>query len=152
MILKVQIVRYVDDHFPGWVECEFFDAENYHHTIMEKVPVVSEEWFGPDSGYPQEGGLRCEILGRWRDVDGRDLVRITIEEPDHVETTEGVTEFVVLSSQVISAEATISQLEKQVAKYEDKAQIEPKRASALLHNAKICRERIVNLRNGHWKS
>jgi hypothetical protein len=39
--LAVWIVRFVDQHFPGWVECEFIDAEGRRHTVRDKVPVFT---------------------------------------------------------------------------------------------------------------
>jgi hypothetical protein len=150
--LKLQILRYVDDHFPGWVECEFTDAERQHHTVVDKVPIVSEESLGPEDEYPKRGTVRCEILERWHDSDGRDLSRITIERPDGVETKEGVSEFIVLSSQVVSAEATMADLEEKARAYEEQAKSQPNRASLLMHDAELCREWIAALRNGHWKS
>jgi hypothetical protein len=152
MELKVQIVRYVDDHFTGWVECEFFDAENNRHSFVEKAPVVSDQWFGPNDSYPQNGSIRCEILESWHDVGCRELVRVTTERPDCVEIKEGKSEFVVLSSQVVFAEATIVELEKKAREYEERSKTEPDRiATALRHRAKQCRESIAALRNGHWR-
>ncbi len=150
MQLKVKIVRYVDDHFPGFVECEFVDSESHHHTLVEKGPVVCDQWPGPEDSYPKNGLIRCEILQRWQDSDGHDLLRVTTQHPDNVETKEGLTEFVVLSSQVISAEATIAELEKKATAYEEQAKSEPSRADAFLHDAEMSRECIRALRNGHW--
>jgi hypothetical protein len=67
------------------------------------------------------GEIRCEILEQWHSPDGRDLLRVTTERPDYVETKDGVTEFVVLSSQVISAEATIFEIERKAKDCEDRA-------------------------------
>jgi hypothetical protein len=150
--LKLQILRYVDDHFPGWVECQFSDAEHRDHSLVEKVPVVSEESLGPEDIYPKSGTIRCEILEQWQDPDGRNLCRVTTERPDSVETSEGVSEFVVLSSQVVPAEDTIAELEQKVRAYEEEAQSQPDRASILKHYAEVCREWIAALRSGHWKS
>ena len=112
MQLRVQIVRYVEDYFPGIVECELLDAAGSVHTFIEKGPVVSDKWPGPEDKYPMSGIIRCEILERWHDPEGRDLVRVTTEQPDYVETKNGMMEFVVLSSQVISAEETIAETER----------------------------------------
>jgi len=154
--LKLQILRYVDDRFPGWVECEFIDAERHRHSLVEKVPLVSDELLEPEDTYPKSGTIRCEILEQWDDPNGRELVRVTIERPDSVETTEGVSEFVVLSSQVVSAEDTIAELEQKARAYEGEAnslaKSQPNRTSALMHNAEVCREWIEALRSGHWKS
>jgi hypothetical protein len=153
MVLTVQVVRYVDNSFPGWVECEFLDAENHRHTVVEKVPVVTTEDCGPDSTYPQTGGIRCEILTRWQDARGRDLVRVTTSRPDGVESTEGVSDFAVLSSQVVSAEATIAELEKKAAECEEKLKTQLDReAAALRQNANAYREWIAALKGGHWRS
>jgi hypothetical protein len=72
--------------------------------------------------------------------------------PDAVETTEGVSEFVVLSSQVVSAEDTIAELEQKARAKEEEAQSQPNRASMLKRHAEEYRESIAALRSGHWKS
>ena len=152
MQLRVQIVRYVEDYFPGIVECEFVDAAGHVHSFIEKGPVVSDEWPGPQHNYPMRGIIRCEILGQWHDPDGRDLIRITTEQPDYVETEDGLKEFVVLSSQVISAEETIAEAERKAQDCEDRAKSDPNRADKLLREAASHREWIVGLKRGHWRS
>jgi hypothetical protein len=67
---------------------------------------------GPEDKYSMNGSIRCEILERWDDPEGHDLARVTTEQPDYVETKDGVMRFVVLSSQVISAEETIAETER----------------------------------------
>lgn len=151
MILKVQVVRYVDNGFPGWVESEFIDAEGRRHEFVEKVPIISDEQIGPEDIYPRNGRIRCEILEQWRDAKDRDLVRVNTLVPDAVETTEGASEFVVYPSQVVSAEATIADLEAKAAGFEEKARAQSTRAGLLLRQAEWCRENIAALRHGHWK-
>jgi len=152
MQLKVQIVRYVDDHFPGFVECELVDASGRIHTFVEKGPVVSDKWPGPDGSYPMSGEIRCEILEQGHCQDGRELLRVTTEQPDYVETKDGVAEFVVLSSQVISAEATIADTEQKAKDCEDRSKSDPIRADALLREAASFREWIAGLKRGRWRS
>ncbi len=84
--LAVQIVRCVDDeHQPGWIECEFADAEGRRHTIVDKIPIFSmDPTLDPLDGntkYPQPGGVACEILDAWHDPQGRKLDRITVDRP-----------------------------------------------------------------------
>src|SRR5215471_11505967 len=99
--LIVQIVRWVDDDpQPGIVACEFEDAEGYLHTVIEKQAVASEVCLDASSAYPRPGIIRCEVLTQWRDSKGRELARITTERPYSIETTEGLSEFVVLASQL----------------------------------------------------
>src|SRR5215472_2205813 len=98
--LRVEIVRFVDDHQPVVVTCEFTDADENRHTIIEKVPVVSRERLNNKSRYPRLGGVRCRILDRFSRSDGVKVMRISTGSPDHVKTVEGRTEFLVVASDV----------------------------------------------------
>ena len=151
MQLRVQIIRFVEGYFPGIVECELVDAAGRLHTFIEKAPVVSDEWPGPEDKYPMNGIIRCEILERRHDPDGRDLVRVTTEQPDYVETQDGVMEFVVLSSQVISAGETIAEAEREARDCEDRAKSDPIQADELLRRAASLRKWIACLKHGHWR-
>ena len=93
--LIVQIVQFVDSHQPGWVQCEFVDADGRHHLIIEKIPVVTSAHLDADSEYPKPGGVRCEILKRYRNEKGQELVCITTDRPSSIESTEGTSEFTV---------------------------------------------------------
>lgn len=96
----VQIIRFVDDYQPGWVACEFVDAEGRRHQIVEKVPVVSSDYLDADSAYPRDGQVACEVMGCWTDAGGRELVRVTTARPWGIESSEGLAEFVLLASQL----------------------------------------------------
>jgi len=98
--LAVQIVRFVDDTQPGRVACEFKDAEGRRHTLVDKVPIFSSKLLDAASNYPQWGLVRCEVMKRWQDDRGRELARISMARPDDIESTEGLSEFVVLSAQL----------------------------------------------------
>ena len=99
-LLTVQIVRFVDPHQPGFVECEFTDADDRRHTLVDKVPIFTVEDLDGSSAYPRPGGAPCEILLRWKDADGRDLVRLTLTKPVGMESADGRAEFTVLASQL----------------------------------------------------
>lgn len=62
--VRVEIVRYTDDHQPGFVECQFNDAAGQLRSFEEKVPVVTTESLDANSGYPRPGSVGCTILGR----------------------------------------------------------------------------------------
>lgn len=98
--LRVDIVRFVDEYQPGIVECLFNDVWNQPHTIVDKIPLFTEEGLGSDSKYPQPGSIRCEVLDRSIDVQGRRITRITIAQPDNLESADGTSEFVVFDSEV----------------------------------------------------
>jgi hypothetical protein len=98
--VTVPILRFVDEHQPGFVECVLTDASGNQHLIVEKVPVVSREDLWSNSIYPRLGRIACEVEAEWKDADGRSFVRINTERPWSVESSEGATVFVVLASQV----------------------------------------------------
>ncbi|MGE0144389.1 MAG: hypothetical protein AB7I19_11420 [Planctomycetota bacterium] len=102
--LAVAIVRFVDEHQPGFVECVLRDAANEQHVFVEKVPVVTTEDLWATSNYPRPGVIECVVLEQWEDSGGCSLVRVTTEQPWGVESTRGETEFVVLASQVVRSE------------------------------------------------
>jgi hypothetical protein len=103
MSLAVQIVRFVDEHQPGWVECQFVDAAGRCHTFLDKVPIFATADLGPNSTYLHPGLIRCEVLSQSQDMLGRIIVNITTARPDHVESTEGLSDFAVLSDQLSAA-------------------------------------------------
>jgi hypothetical protein len=96
--LRVSIVRFVDDSFPGWVECDFKDAYDKKHTIVDKVPMVTTEMLDSTSPYPAIGSVPCQVREECHDAQGRDLVRIATVP---IESTEGIWEFTVLSEQLL---------------------------------------------------
>jgi hypothetical protein len=95
--LAVQIVRFVDDSFPGWVECQFADAAGRVHTIVDKYPSFTADTLDAHSHYPRSGEIRCQIVSRSKDDRGGELVRIRMPG---IESTEGLSEFVVLPMQL----------------------------------------------------
>jgi hypothetical protein len=82
------------------VACEFVDAEGRRHTLIDKVPIFTVELLDATSNYPKPGSVGCEVLNQWEDGKGRKLVRISTAKPFDIESTEGLSEFVVLSTQL----------------------------------------------------
>ena len=105
--LRVRIVRYVDAHQPGWVVCEFEDAEGFTHAVVDKVPILMRENLDQGSAYPKSGLMQCEVIERWLDANGRGVARITIDRPLSNETSEGKTEFVVYAAQLSTGAGTV---------------------------------------------
>jgi len=97
--LRVSIIRFINEDQPGFVECEFTDANGTVHTLADKVPIFSLEALWSDSIYPQPEFARCEVLARSQDSRGQ-LARVTIARPDGLESSGGLSEFVVLESQL----------------------------------------------------
>jgi len=99
--LRVDIVRFVDAHQPGIVECEFADAEGERHKLIDKVPMFTNEDLWTDSIYPRPGVVGCRILGRLESDRSGENLRVTIAFLDGVESTKGKTEFTVFDSQIL---------------------------------------------------
>ena len=98
--LDVEIVRFVDSHQPGFVECAITDAQGSKHLFVEKLPVVTVEALSENSSYPRRGTIQCVLLERWRDATGTELVSVDTSKPWSIESTAGQTRFEVLASQV----------------------------------------------------
>jgi hypothetical protein len=105
--IPVTISRFVDEHQPGFVECVLTDAFGQQHLFVEKVPVVTLEDLWSTSTYPRPGELACEIEAEWQDTEGRFLVRVNTERPCGIESTVGMTNFVLVSSQVLRDERQV---------------------------------------------
>jgi len=100
--LKVQIARFVDGDFPGWVECELVDANGRRHVLKDKVPIFTVEDLDANSEYPRPGAISCEVLERYQDEKGQELVRVSTIKPSDIESIEGLSEFTVPANLVAS--------------------------------------------------
>jgi hypothetical protein len=100
--LVVQIERFVDEHFPGFVGCVLTDADGVRHEFIEKGPVVSTNDLRSESIYPQSGCIGCVIEDKWVDDLGRSLVRVNTKKPWSIESLEGATTFTVFEKQILS--------------------------------------------------
>jgi hypothetical protein len=101
--LVIEISRHEDDSFPGWVECVLVDAFDKRHLFVEKVSIVSLEPLDKASAYPQQGAMACVVEARWCDEDGRRVARVCTSQPWGIESSEGISRFVVLESQLTPA-------------------------------------------------
>jgi hypothetical protein len=98
--LDLQIVRYVDDSFPGWVASEFVDSDGARHTLVDRWPIFTTDILDETSTYPRPGRAPCKVMSRYLDDRGREIARISIARPVAMESTDGLSEFTVLSSQL----------------------------------------------------
>jgi hypothetical protein len=98
--LPVTIERFVDDEFPGVVECVLVDSDDCAHRFVEKAPVVSTVDLSFDSIFPQPGHIACLIQDEWTDKRGRQLVRVDTVKPWGIESTTSETTFTVLREQI----------------------------------------------------
>ncbi len=100
--VKIQIIKISDiSSCPGRVECILNDAWGNQHTFNEKIPIVTSHKIDTSSEFPQDGVIRCEVLMEWRNEEGKKIITVTTENPDHVETISGIFEFDLFSDQVL---------------------------------------------------
>jgi hypothetical protein len=92
--LIVTITRYADEHQPGWVECEFADADGRLHHFLESGLVVSQHVLTAASDYPRVGRISCRIAEEWGDQSGIDLARIFLDAAG----ADDETSYVILAS------------------------------------------------------
>ena len=79
--VSVEIVRYVDDSQPGWVEARLRDASGREGAFVEKAPVLTEAPLSAGSSYPQPGVIACEVVGSWLDESGWEVRAISTSSP-----------------------------------------------------------------------
>ena|ERR1700722_15152475 len=86
--VRVQIVRFVDEADPGFVECELLDAHGRRWLFVEKGPVVTSDYLTAQDSYPRPGVIACAILGRTGQI-----AHIDTASPWGIESTQGETKF-----------------------------------------------------------
>jgi hypothetical protein len=97
LAVRVAILRYIDDAFPGVVELELVDTRERRWLFHEKVPVVTHEALDATSVYPRPGLIACELIAR----DGQ-IARVSTARPWGIESIEGETEFDVFVELLVS--------------------------------------------------
>ena len=98
--LRVDIIGFVDESFPGFIRCAFEDANGNRHTFIEKIPVVTSEDLWSDSVYPQQGVVPCEKV---ETLDGGSgLACITIGVGDSLDSPGYSEQFIVRESQLVN--------------------------------------------------
>jgi hypothetical protein len=98
--VAVEITRFVDDSFPGWVEFVLNDARGVTWVFVDKVPVVSAEDLSEASHYPRPATIECEVVPDPSVSRAADLVTIDTQRPWGIESKDGISKFVVHQSQL----------------------------------------------------
>lgn len=69
--VRVEVVRWVDEGFPGWAEAELTEADGSVAAIVEKAPVLDGAGrLTPDGPFPVALVLPCDVLRRSTGPDG----------------------------------------------------------------------------------
>jgi hypothetical protein len=96
--VAVEVTRFVDANFPGWVEFVLHDALGTKWTFVDKVPVLSVEALSEASHYPRPAMIECEVVPD--PSAAADLVKIDTSRPWGIEAEDGTSTFVVHRSQL----------------------------------------------------
>jgi hypothetical protein len=100
VFLRCEAVRWVDDEpQPGLVEVRFADAHQQQWAFVDKWPVFTGDDLTPDSDYPLEVGILCDILTTDNTAD---TVTISVT-PWGLESLDGRVEFEVRADQLITS-------------------------------------------------
>ena len=102
--VNVLIAKWVDNYEPGSVECELTDAHGRKWRFVEKLPIVTRDSLHVSSVFPQRGVIACEVISNSIDVAAGAVAEIDTTRPWGVESTDGVTRFVVRSEQLMTFE------------------------------------------------
>jgi hypothetical protein len=97
---RAQIIRWVSDDFPGFVECRFAGALGREWSLIEKLPVVTNADLRSNSQFPQPALIACEVVAGGQDDAGRKIAEITTITPFAIEATDGTTCFQLYAEQL----------------------------------------------------
>ena len=95
--VEVSILRMIDDHYPGFVECELIDLDGKRHMFVDKLPIFEGDEADVDAGFPRIGYIRCQVVRSTVDT-----ALIDTGLPDAVESKSGETRFLVRLPQIVS--------------------------------------------------
>jgi hypothetical protein len=98
--IRAQIIRWVSDDFPGFVECRFTDTLGREWSLIEKLPAVTDVDLRSGSQFPQPALVACEVLAVAQDNAGRKIAEITTITPFAIEATDGASRFLLYAEQL----------------------------------------------------
>ena len=98
--LRIDIIGFAGEYFPGFVHCAFADANGKRHTFIEKIPIVTTLMLWSDSSYPQPGMVPCDTVEVLQDESQRSLALVSISVKGSMDSPYDSAQFVVLESQL----------------------------------------------------
>lgn len=98
--IRAEIIGWVSDDFPGFVECRFTDRFGKVWAVVEKLPVLTDADLRSNSPFPQPALIACEVVATRRDNAGREFTDITTLTPWAVRATDGTTTFQMYTEQL----------------------------------------------------
>ena len=99
--IEVDIICIADNSQPGWVKCVFKDIHDKEWTIIEKLPVVSDEYLSKKSQFPLKGFVAGSIVSERYDANNNKIVLFSTEMPWDINAETGEAQFEVFADQII---------------------------------------------------
>lgn len=99
--IRVSIVGYAADPFPGWVEATLVDASGVAHTFHEKGPVIAGDVMDANTHLPHAGVVEGRLMARFTRDDGSKVVIVDTEEPWGIRSSAGVARFCVFEDKLV---------------------------------------------------
>jgi hypothetical protein len=100
--IKAEILRWVEDDPPGFVECGFIDCHGREWRFVVKLPYVSADpAVDSASNFPLPCFIECEIVRRRTGSNASAIVEVDTERPHHICSAEDVMRFEVFEHQLV---------------------------------------------------
>jgi hypothetical protein len=96
--IAIQLLRFVDDHQPGFVEFELCDAYGHQHLFVEKIPVVTLLNVNSTSSFPISEKLDCTIALKRTSIDSTIQFEVDTTAPWGVVSNTNQSKFWVKST------------------------------------------------------
>jgi hypothetical protein len=99
--IRVAIVRCLDDVWPAFIECEFFDAHGECHRFHDKSVCATADMIDASTTYPYPGAIACQVISGPITVDNHNVYLIDTELPWHVSSLADKTRFEVRACDLV---------------------------------------------------
>ena len=100
LVINVSITRFVGEGQPNFVEARLRETSGRERSFRDKCAIFTADDLDENSPYPLPGVIACQAIKQDNDAEGRKVVTIDTEEPDHVEDLFGETRFSVFAHQL----------------------------------------------------
>jgi hypothetical protein len=101
--VRCEVVRWLSDEQPGWVEASIVDAQGRRWSFFDKPTIFSDDVIRATSEFPLPGVIRCEVVSSDQGDGGIEVVEVRLL--DGVESAEGLARFLVRADEVIPLES-----------------------------------------------
>jgi hypothetical protein len=99
--IKVEIIEFTHNDFPGWVRCVFTDIHGKQWFFEEKASVVTDVFIDENTLYPVNGIVAGHIEKSYLNDKNQEIVTINTDIPWAIASEDGTTLFEVFRDQIV---------------------------------------------------